>query len=365
VNCRTTSLRLGVLTAMSFITCIAAAQERVNVGRRLKCSYTIGVIGDLIIDSPRPSEIEIVKGILRTAGLEPNFKVGSSKHPAVNAAAYYERENRIRWIFYNPSFLDQVARLNPAWAVKSILAHELGHHLQGHTVQPEDTTLAESHRDELEADSYSGFLLQKMGASLAQAQATMRALAPGFDTASHPRLEDRLRAIAEGYEDGGGASPNDPGSNTNGFCGGLRALVSEMPNGFESVLVPGAGSGAVNKLRPDMSGVRCTVKRAGSSKAYYVCLNPFFDDQAAARRSFESIVDKVQGCLGEPWSRAGARNAGSSWRNWRDDLAVRFARENAVVIVSGLFRTNVNHVQLFVIRSDLESSLYGMPGPWR
>ena len=54
---------------------------------------------------------------------------------------------------------------------------------------------------ELAADYFSGFVLARVGASLADAQAAQR-LASVAETGSHPDTESRLRAIESGWRDG-------------------------------------------------------------------------------------------------------------------------------------------------------------------
>lgn len=101
-----------------------------------------------------------------------------------------------RYLLYNPTFLAAVNRAGHTdWAGISILAHEMGHHLNGHTLraggsQPED---------ELEADEFSGFVLRRLGASLAQAQAAMAAVSPNEGSATHPGRAPRLAAIGRGW----------------------------------------------------------------------------------------------------------------------------------------------------------------------
>src|SRR5690606_36517304 len=74
--------------------------------------------------------------------------------------------------------------------------HENGHHLNGHTL----SSRGSNHADELEADEFSGFVLRKMGASLAGAQAAMRVLAEKQASATHPARADRLAHISKGWQ---------------------------------------------------------------------------------------------------------------------------------------------------------------------
>ena len=73
-----------------------------------------------------------------------------------------------RVIAYNRQFMQDVARTtgDSDWSGTSILAHEIGHHLSGHTLLPGGSKPP----IELEADKFSGFVLFKMGATLPEAE---------------------------------------------------------------------------------------------------------------------------------------------------------------------------------------------------
>ena len=57
---------------------------------------------------------------------------------------------------------------------------------------------------ELEADEFSGYVLEKMGATLAEAQAAMKVLATTYATPTHPARIDRISSIASGWKSAGG-----------------------------------------------------------------------------------------------------------------------------------------------------------------
>jgi hypothetical protein len=135
---------------------------------------------------------EIIELILQTIGLQASFEVKRANVP--NAAAVVYRGKR--YILYNPSF---IAAMNKAagtpWASVAVLAHEIGHHLNGHTLDGKGSLPP----IELEADEFSGFVLRKMGASLEEAQLAMRIIATARATGTHPARDDRLMAIADGW----------------------------------------------------------------------------------------------------------------------------------------------------------------------
>lgn len=134
----------------------------------------------------------IISDIIAVMGLKANFEVQEGK--VDNAAAVnYDAK---RYILYNPEFIN---RLNKAagntWASISILAHEIGHHLNGHTLEGGGSRP----EIELEADEFSGFVLRRMGATLKEAQVAMRIAADYKQSLTHPGKEDRLVAIAKGW----------------------------------------------------------------------------------------------------------------------------------------------------------------------
>lgn len=149
--------------------------------------------------SESSSASAVVKDILDEAGLAPNFVVRPASVP--NAAA--SARGGQRFVEYNPAFISQLkggTRTN--WSVYSVIAHEIGHHLQGHTLQPGGSRPAL----ELEADEYSGFILAKLGASLTQAQKAMRTFGSDDSLGTHPDTKARLIAIEQGWRRAAGAS---------------------------------------------------------------------------------------------------------------------------------------------------------------
>ncbi|MBL0042303.1 MAG: TPM domain-containing protein [Xanthomonadales bacterium] len=162
---------------------------------------------------------QVVAEIMKYTGLPQNFEV--MPHPQVpNAAAVIlvgEDKLPHRVIAYNEQFMADVqqATANNNWAPVSIMAHEVGHHLSGHTIQPGGSQPP----TELEADKFSGYVLYKMGAQLADAQKAMNALVPEADGPTHPGRGKRVTAIAEGWEQACVQQGGD--------CGGKVASAAE------------------------------------------------------------------------------------------------------------------------------------------
>lgn len=139
-----------------------------------------------------------VNRIMGFTGLPANFIVTSG--PVPNAAAVILLDdNRVprRVIAFNPQFMDAATRQagGSPWGPISVMAHEIGHHLSGHTIVPGGSRP----EVELEADKFSGFVLHKMGAPLAAATQMIAAIGSDHGSATHPAKAQRVSAIREGW----------------------------------------------------------------------------------------------------------------------------------------------------------------------
>ena len=142
--------------------------------------------------APDADAKDVIQTILSVVGLRPNFEIRAANVP--NAAAVILESKR--FILYNRSFISNInIASGNDWAGISIIAHEIGHHLNGHTLQT-----GGSRPDlELEADEFSGFVMRKLGASLADAQAAMNVAASQKGSHTHPPRDERLASIATGW----------------------------------------------------------------------------------------------------------------------------------------------------------------------
>lgn len=139
-------------------------------------------------------EIEQIKSILSYSGLPINFEIYSSD---IENAVAVMIDNK-RYIIYDPKLLQYTdENSNSYWTSMSILAHEIGHHLSGHTLNNNDDKL----NNELQADKFSGFILYKLGATLIQAQTAINQLGTEQDTDTHPSKYKRMDIIKMGWEE--------------------------------------------------------------------------------------------------------------------------------------------------------------------
>ncbi len=138
---------------------------------------------------------EAVYRIVRHSGLQPVFTVRENTS-IPTAVAYIKGKERV--IAYNPAFMARVMDSTCTnWSAISVLAHEIGHHLLGHTLDPGNVHPG----DELACDMYSGFILHAMGATKEEALAAMDVAGNPHGTENHPPKHARLEAIQQGWNE--------------------------------------------------------------------------------------------------------------------------------------------------------------------
>ena len=150
------------------------------------------ILTDTTISAAIPDAVSLLQEIISVTGLQQNFELKEAKVLNIEAAILHKK----RYILYNPVFVNSLNNVAKSkWALTALLAHEVGHHLNGHTIKKNG-----SNRElELEADEFSGFILHKMGATLAQAKQVMLFVAKKDASSSHPGQVARMNAIEKGW----------------------------------------------------------------------------------------------------------------------------------------------------------------------
>jgi hypothetical protein len=135
---------------------------------------------------------QMLTKIMDVLGLQADFELREAKVNNVEASIAHRK----RYILYNPSFINWINNATKdKWAAIALLAHEVGHHLNGHTIKKSGSKPAL----ELEADEFAGFVLYKLGASLEQSQEVMKYIATTEATRTHPARGSRMIAIEKGW----------------------------------------------------------------------------------------------------------------------------------------------------------------------
>lgn len=176
-----------------------------------------------------------------------------------------------RLILYSNTFISRLDEIGAGdWSALSVLAHEIGHHLQGHTIQAGGS----NHRIELEADQFSGFVVRRLGGSLSEAQAVMSTIASPGGSATHPPKSARLEAIATGWRLAGQQSRGTttttttgptPPPDTSGGVPATQTLKCRFNSGRFSGQVIDFSN--VSGATPALVGSTCTDSEGGSGIA--------------------------------------------------------------------------------------------------
>ena len=136
---------------------------------------------------------DILKTMLDTIKWQENFNI---KEQNGIRNAYATIINKVRYIIYDNAFLEDIdSYASTKWASISVLAHEMGHHYYNHVVSSTGSTPPK----EIEADAFSGYIMAKLGASLDESVAAMKAIASDRASSSHPGKADRITAITKGW----------------------------------------------------------------------------------------------------------------------------------------------------------------------
>ncbi len=136
---------------------------------------------------------KVVDRILRPIGLLRNFKVVECSNTENCFATVVKGQ---RFIVYDGAFMQKIEEETETdWSAISIMAHEIGHHLQGHTIDGQ----GDRPQKELEADKFSGFVLHQLGASLQESLVAVQMLGNTYPTPTHPAKPIRIESIRKGW----------------------------------------------------------------------------------------------------------------------------------------------------------------------
>jgi hypothetical protein len=144
---------------------------------------------------PTSEARQIVNELLASSGLSANsFQLKESN--CANALA--TTVDGVRFILYNPDFLRKFKQdAATKWAAYGALAHEIGHHLNGHNLSETDPSVRRQF--ELEADKFAGNLLFHLHATVDESQAGIKTIPLEGQTNTHPSKSARLVATTNGW----------------------------------------------------------------------------------------------------------------------------------------------------------------------
>ena len=149
---------------------------------------------------------DALERILGTIGASKRFVLQPCSNTNNAVATSYKG---IRYILYDPDFMNTLNYGNN-WGNLFILAHEVGHHINGHSLDlvlyaadaVESVSLAQSRQQELEADEFAGFVLAKLGGPISAANQVISKISNNSDDSynTHPSRSKRLNALKIGFQ---------------------------------------------------------------------------------------------------------------------------------------------------------------------
>lgn len=185
---RISSLLIALTFLLSAISSISAVAQEINSCK----SFTGEEIHDLFEFEPSQRITALVGEITRLSGLKAEGFDIKAANVGSAAAIICGKQRKL---FYSSSFFSKISTSNGSeWAVRGILAHEVGHHLNGDPLTDE----VDRKQQELAADDFSGFIICQMGGTVHEAQAAIELTAQRSHP-SYPPLTARIEATSVGW----------------------------------------------------------------------------------------------------------------------------------------------------------------------
>jgi tetratricopeptide (TPR) repeat protein len=145
---------------------------------------------------------DIISKISETIGLQNRYFLKARKnYNNCSAICFSNSIGQDRFIQFDRDFLESYQKkTNNRWFVFGVVAHEMGHHLNGHSLDG----IGSRPNKELEADEFAGFIMQKMGAPLKDAQHVFSFLNDTEGPPTHPIKKLRYEAVKRGWDKAAG-----------------------------------------------------------------------------------------------------------------------------------------------------------------
>ena len=148
---------------------------------------------------------EALDKILNVIGASKNFTLVPCDDISNALAVTFKGE---RFILFDGAFMRKITQLTNNWSNLFILAHEVGHHINGHTrdfllaTVLDDQSLEDRRKEELEADEFASFIVSKLGASYSEIEETIDLIASNEDDlySTHPSYDKRIAAVKKGFD---------------------------------------------------------------------------------------------------------------------------------------------------------------------
>jgi len=132
--------------------------------------------------------------ILSVIGPDLKFQIKAAH--VKNAQASYRFGKKI--IKYNADYFSALLQKSgDDWILIFVLAHEMGHHLKGHTRLKKNNR---NYQTELDADEFAAGVLQKLGASMDQAKRSIEIISSPVCSRTHPGTAERVKVVEKAWK---------------------------------------------------------------------------------------------------------------------------------------------------------------------
>lgn len=201
-----------ILVILSFLVTLNSYSQ--NDGLEICFQYQKSLKGF----SSNKSATDALNKILNVIGASQNFSLISCDEINNALAITYKGE---RYILYDRNFLNNLEELSNNWSSTFILAHEIGHHINGHTRDflisnvLDNQSLEDRRKEEIEADEFAGFIVSKLGAKFSQIENTIKLIATNESDlySTHPSYDKRIAAVRRGFDKSNLSEKNKSNSN--------------------------------------------------------------------------------------------------------------------------------------------------------
>lgn len=144
----------------------------------------------------------MINKIMGVIGLQNRYRLlALTNYNNCSAVCLNNNIGQDRFIQFDRAFLEAYQKKTKnRWFVLGVLAHEIGHHLNGHSLEG----VGSRPNKEIEADEFAGFIMKKLGATLKEAQSIFSFLNDTQGPPTHPIKSKRYDAVKRGWDKGSG-----------------------------------------------------------------------------------------------------------------------------------------------------------------
>jgi tetratricopeptide (TPR) repeat protein len=239
---KTNSMRKLFIFILTTVTFFANAQRVAHINKKSginKVSFGCNFFGDSQDYTPAQATginddkahtwmTGIIDDIVAKVGLQARFEVKALKNYNNCSALCVKNETgETRVLQFDRDFLEQYEKITAdKWFVVGVVAHEIAHHLNGHSLDG----VGSRPNKEMEADEFAGFVMQKLGATLSESQNIFSFLNETEGPPTHPIKSKRYKAVKRGWDKSAGTYESWKDDDEVGMFALTESLLKVMRN---------------------------------------------------------------------------------------------------------------------------------------